>query len=67
MRPQPILLPILFLAGCAPHLRVGSPQFQRAPELTCIVIIESPDKISAEVAQAAVNACRDAMEKGKLP
>jgi len=53
----------LTLTGCHPRFRVASPQFQRSPQITCIVIVQSDSKVSAELAQAAVNACRDAIEQ----
>lgn len=56
-----ILLATFVLCGCH-TLRVGSPQIQRAPEITCIVLVEG-DKVSPELAKAAIDACRDAMEK----
>lgn len=52
---------VLALAGCH-SLRVGSPQISRAPEIRCIVIVQT-DKISVEIAALAVNACRDAIEE----
>lgn len=62
MKPLAIIAALLLLTGCGP-MRVGSPQFQHAPELVCIVVIEErPSKISAEVAEAAINACRNAAE-----
>lgn len=52
---------VMLMIGCSPRLRVGSPQFQHAPELICIIVInEQPDNISAEVAEAAIAACRGA-------
>lgn len=56
-------LPItaLLLTGCH-GLRVGSPQIQRAPEIRCIVIVET-DRISKEIAELAVDACRDAIDQ----
>lgn len=60
MRPLPIPA-LLLLAGCH-GLRVGSPQIQRAPEIRCIVIVQS-DRISKEIAELAVNACKDAIEQ----
>lgn len=54
---------MLMMAGCSPRLRVGSPQFQHAPELVCIIVIQQqPDKISGEVAEAAIAACRKAAD-----
>jgi hypothetical protein len=52
---------VLLLVGCHPHVRVGSPQIQRTPQLTCIVIIES-DKVSDEIAKAAIHACKEVQE-----
>lgn len=49
------------LTGCH-GLRVGSPQIQRAPEIRCIVIVQT-DKISTEIAAMAVNACKDAIDQ----
>jgi hypothetical protein len=46
--------------GCK-TLRIGSPQFHRAPEIRCIVIIQT-DEISALVAAMALNACKEAIE-----
>jgi hypothetical protein len=55
------MMGLMLMIGCSPRLRVGSPQFQHAPELICIIVInEQPDKISAEVAEAAISACRGA-------
>ena len=45
--------------GCH-TLRVGSPQIQRAPEIRCIVIVQT-DTISKEVAELAIAACKDAI------
>jgi hypothetical protein len=54
---------LMLMVGCSPRLRVGSPQFQRAPELICIVVIEGePDSTSADVAETAISACRGATE-----
>ena len=61
---------MLMMMGCSPRLRVGSPQFQHAPELICIVVIEGePDSTSADVAEAAISACRgaaDTQTKGQI-
>lgn len=57
-----VLMAPLLLAGCHARFRVGSPQFQRSPEITCIVVVQS-DKTSVEITKLAVNACRDAMEQ----
>lgn len=59
MRPVAIMTAVVLLTGCH-TVRVGSPQFQRAPELICIVVVE-PD--NEQVAQAAINACRKAIEE----
>lgn len=48
---------LVLLTGCEPHLRLGSPQFQHAPELICIIVIE-PTKVSTEIAKEALNTCR---------
>jgi len=58
-----LIPPLLILTGCHPRLRVGSPQFQRSPQITCIVIVESDSKVSVELAQATLNACKDAIEQ----
>ena len=61
-------LAAIALTGCGQHLRIGSPQFQRAPEITCIVFIQG-DKINEELAKAAISACTDAAGragKGKI-
>jgi len=50
------------LFGCHNRLRVASPQISRAPELTCIVVVQT-DKWSAELAQAALEACSNAMRR----
>jgi hypothetical protein len=55
------LLMTLFLTGCH-TLRVGSPQIQRAPEIRCIVVVET-DRISAEIVGLALNACEDAIDQ----
>ena len=52
------------LAGCGQPLRIASPQFQRAPEITCIIFVQG-DKISDELAKAAISACKDAAEERK--
>lgn len=51
---------LCLLMGCK-TLRIGSPQFHRAPEIRCIVIIQT-DEISALVAAMALNACKEAIE-----
>jgi outer membrane lipopolysaccharide assembly protein LptE/RlpB len=56
------IIAVLSLTGCGTHMRVGSPQFQRAPELICIVIVD-PDERNEEIAKAAINACREAIEE----
>lgn len=55
-----LLSSALLLSGCQ-TLRLGSPQIYRAPEIRCIVVVQT-DHISEEVAEMAVNACRDAIE-----
>jgi hypothetical protein len=58
---NPVVL--ILLTGCSPHMRVGSPQVSRAPELICVVVIEQePHEISAEIAQAAIHACREGID-----
>ena len=57
---------MMLMVGCSPRLRVGSPQFQHAPELICIIMIEEgPDRMTAEIAEAAIAACRGAAEEQK--
>ena len=51
---------ILPLAGCH-GLRVGSPQIQRAPEIRCIVIVQT-DMVSKEIAKLAIEVCKDAID-----
>jgi hypothetical protein len=64
VKPLAMIPMLLLLAGCSPHMRVGSPQISRAPELICIVVIEEdPHKITEEVAQAAIHACRDGIDR----
>ena len=64
MNALPIML-LLCFTGC--RMRVASPQFHRAPQITCIVVVETNDKQSKEIAEAAMNACRDALEqKGEV-
>jgi hypothetical protein len=60
MKPIPLLL-LLACLGCggARPLRIASPQFQRAPEITCIIFVQG-DKISDDLARAAIEACKDA-------
>jgi hypothetical protein len=64
LRPA-ILISLLLLMGCHNHLWMAPPRFQRAPELTCIVVVQS-DRISAEIAEAALSACRDARERRRF-
>jgi hypothetical protein len=60
------LLLFLPLVGCHTRLRFASPQIQRGPVVTCIVIVDG-DKFNAKLAEAAINACRQAAErKGRL-
>lgn len=60
-----LMMPALaLLMGCGQHLHVASPQFQRAPEITCIIIVES-DKISMAIAQEAIATCKDAIAQKK--
>ena len=57
---------LMLMVGCSPRLRVGSPQFQHAPELICIIMIEEgPDRMTTEIAEAALAACRGAAEEQK--
>lgn len=56
MRPLAIASLVLLL-GCHNRLRLASPQIQRAPEIVCIVVVQS-DTNSAEIARSAVEACR---------
>lgn len=60
------LAAVLALTGChtGPRLRIASPQFQRAPEITCIIFVQG-DKISDDLAKAAISACKDAAEERK--
>ena len=53
-----LLLPLI---GCH-GLRVGSPQIQRAPEIRCVVIVQT-DTISEEVAKLAMDVCKDAIDQ----
>jgi hypothetical protein len=55
---------LALLTGCdgGHQLRVGSPQFQHAPELTCIVMVEG-NTINVDVAKAALDACKAAIER----
>ena len=46
---------IMTLCGCGQ--RIASPNFQRAPQITCIVIVENP-----QLAETAIQACRDAIQ-----
>lgn len=56
---------LLPLAGCHTlRFRVASPVVQRAPEIRCIVVVQT-DKISEEIAEIAMNACKDAIDDGK--
>lgn len=56
-----MLLASSLLTGCHGYrFRVASPQISRAPEIRCIVVVQT-DYISEEIAQIAVNACKDAM------
>jgi hypothetical protein len=57
-----ILLFTLLLTGCGQRLKIASPTFQRTPELTCIVFVQG-DKISDEVARAAISACKQEASK----
>ena len=59
-----IVLATTLLSGCH-TLRLGSPQITRAPEIRCVVVVQT-DHISEEVAQMAINVCRDAIA-GKAP
>jgi hypothetical protein len=61
MRVLAITAALLLLTGCHDRVHIGSPQFQRAPEL-CIVVVND-----AELAKAAVAACKEITERrGKL-
>jgi hypothetical protein len=51
----------LLLTGCH-HLRVG-PQFQRSPEITCIVVMQGG--ASDETVVKAIQACKEEEQKGK--
>jgi hypothetical protein len=52
------IMAALGLAGCGQHLHLASPSFQKAPEITCVVFVQG-DKISDEVAKAAVSICKE--------
>lgn len=56
-----LVMPLLLLMGCHPRVRIGSPQFQRTPEVTCIILVEG--NISTELAKEAVDACKKAVAK----
>jgi len=58
MKPSGLLLLVL-LTGChqKTRIRLGSPEIQHAPEITCIVFVQG-DKISVELAKAAIEACK---------
>ena len=43
-------------------MRVASPQYQRAPDLTCIVIMPADN---TELAKSAIAVCTDVIEKKK--
>lgn len=52
----------ILLTGCR-TVRVASPQYQRAPDLTCVVILQTDN---AELAKSALAVCTDVVErKGK--
>lgn len=60
------LLPCVLLAGCGQHLHVASPNFRKAPQITCIVVVENDSTTSLELAKAALDACKGAIaQKGK--
>ena len=56
------MLPLLLLtAGCHPHgVRIASPQIDRQPGFTCIIVIDS--RVSEEVAKDAINTCKEMRE-----
>lgn len=51
-----LLLPTLM--GCHSHFRLASPQIQRPPDVTCIVLINGD--INEAIAKAAIEACKSA-------
>lgn len=54
----------LFMAGClgcGQRLRIASPQIQRTPMITCIIIIDTPVN-SEQAVKAASEVCRQALE-----
>jgi hypothetical protein len=61
----PYIAALLLLTGCHNRLRLASPQIQPNPQVTCIVLVQT-DKLSAELAQTAMDACKDAIEKRRL-
>jgi hypothetical protein len=60
-----LIFALLPFTGCHSRLRLASPQIQRAPQVTCIVVMQG-DKISEELAEAAMTACKDAIERRRL-
>lgn len=57
----PAIAIVLLLTGCH-NVRVASPQYQRAPDLTCIVILPGDN---TELAKSAIAVCTDVIEKRK--
>lgn len=57
----PAIAAAILLTGCH-NVRVASPQYQRAPDLTCIVILPADN---TELAKSAIAVCTDVVEKRK--
>jgi hypothetical protein len=53
-----ILLFAVFIVGCGQRFHIASPTFEKAPELTCVIFIQS-DKLSDELAKTIATVCRD--------
>ena len=57
------LLLLSTVIGC--RARIASPQFQRRPQVVCIVLVDANNR---ELAHAAIEACEDAIQgKGVKP
>jgi predicted membrane-bound spermidine synthase len=61
----PAIAALLLLAGCHNRLRLASPQIQRYPQVTCIVLVQT-DQLSAELARNAMDTCKDAIERRRI-